>query len=106
MIGETKLVEILSKVTTLTMVLLKKGLRNVWIRGTKPLKPDQGRLVGRAFTLRFVPARDSRILVVPALDPGRHRVAQRVSLLTGSIILAAKLAPGLPPKARPRCRTM
>lgn len=43
---------------TLTTVLLKKGLRNVWLRGTKPLKPGQPRIVGRAFTLRFVPARE------------------------------------------------
>ncbi|MDV7211676.1 ribonuclease activity regulator RraA [Azotobacter beijerinckii] len=43
---------------TLTTVLLKKGLRNVWLRGTKPLKPGQPRLVGHAFTLRFVPARE------------------------------------------------
>jgi regulator of RNase E activity RraA len=43
---------------TLTTVLLKKGLRNVWLRGTKPLRPGQKRIVGRAFTLRFVPARE------------------------------------------------
>ena len=49
---------------TLTTVLLKKGLRNVWIRGTKPLLPGQPRKVGRAFTLRFVPARED--LATPA----------------------------------------
>ena len=43
---------------TLTTVLLKKGLRNVWMRGTKPLRPGQERVVGLAFTLRFVPARE------------------------------------------------
>ena len=43
---------------TLTTVLLKKGLRNVWLRGTKPLRANQPRTVGRAFTLRFVPARE------------------------------------------------
>ena len=43
---------------TLTTVLLKKGLRNVWMRGAVPLRPGQPRLVGRAFTLRFVPARE------------------------------------------------
>ena len=43
---------------TLTTVLLKKGLRNVWLRGTRPLAPGQPRLVGPAFTLRFVPARE------------------------------------------------
>jgi len=43
---------------TITTVLLKKGLRNVWMRGTKPLRPGQPRVVGPAFTLRFVPARE------------------------------------------------
>ena len=43
---------------TLTTVLLKKGLRNVWLRGALPLKAGQPKLVGRAFTLRFVPARE------------------------------------------------
>src|SRR3984957_10028882 len=49
---------------TLTTVLLKKGLRNVWLRGTMPLAPGQKRLVGPAFTLRFVPARED--LATPA----------------------------------------
>ena len=43
---------------SITTILLKKGLRSVWMRGTKPLRHDQPRLVGRAFTLRFVPARE------------------------------------------------
>lgn len=49
---------------TLTTVLLKKGLRNVWMRGTKPLRPGQPRSVGPAFTFRFVPARED--LATPA----------------------------------------
>lgn len=49
---------------TLTTVLLKHGLRNVWLRGTRPLAPGQPRLIGRAFTLRFVPARED--LATPA----------------------------------------
>ena len=49
---------------TITTVLLKKGLRNVWMRGTRPLKPGQPRIVGPAFTLRFVPARED--LATPA----------------------------------------
>ena len=55
-----KSIEILKGVSsaTITTVLLKKGLRNVWLRGTRPLRPDQTRRVGRAFTLRFVPARE------------------------------------------------
>jgi regulator of RNase E activity RraA len=43
---------------TLTTVLLKQGLRRVWMRGTKPLRDGLPRIVGPAFTLRFVPARE------------------------------------------------
>ncbi|WP_193369167.1 ribonuclease activity regulator RraA [Pelagibius marinus] len=48
---------------TITTILLKKGLRNVGLRGPKPLR-SWGRLVGPAFTLRFVPARED--LATPA----------------------------------------
>ncbi|HEX2886553.1 ribonuclease activity regulator RraA [Vineibacter terrae] len=60
MTDDAKIVATLSKITTatITTILLKKGLRNVWIRGTRPIRTGQPRLVGRAFTLRFVPARE------------------------------------------------
>jgi regulator of RNase E activity RraA len=56
----------LARVTTatITTVLLKKGLRNVWMRGTRPLVHGQPRIVGPAFTLRFVPERED--LATPA----------------------------------------
>ena len=59
-------VDILKGVSTatLTTILLKKGLRNVWMRGARPIRPGQPRLVGPAFTLRFVPARED--LATPA----------------------------------------
>ena len=58
--------DILMGVTTatITTILLKQGLRNVWMRGALPLAPGQGRVVGPAFTLRFVPARED--LATPA----------------------------------------
>ena len=49
---------------TITTVLLKRGLRNVWIGGARPLVAGQRRVAGRAFTLRFVPARED--LATPA----------------------------------------
>lgn len=57
---DRKIRETLSGVSTatITTLLLKKGLRNVWMRGTRPLRPGGPRLAGRAFTLRFVPARE------------------------------------------------
>lgn len=53
-------IEALSGITTatLTTVLHKKGLRNVWLRNSKPLRSGQNRIVGQAFTLRFIPARE------------------------------------------------
>ena len=63
---DEKTIETLSGITTatLTTVLLKKGLRNVWLRGTRPLRTGQKRIVGPAFTLRFIPARED--LATPA----------------------------------------
>lgn len=63
---DTALFKALAGVTTatLTTILLKKGLRNVWIRGAFPLAPGTPLVVGRAFTVRFVPARED--LATPA----------------------------------------
>jgi len=54
------IVETLAAVSTatLTTILLKKGLRNVWVRGARPLRADPPRIVGPAFTMRFIPARE------------------------------------------------
>jgi regulator of RNase E activity RraA len=59
---EEKRVAALCGVTTatLTTLLLKKGLRNVWMRGTSPIRTGQARVAGRAFTLRFIPAREDQ----------------------------------------------
>src|SRR3982074_2382748 len=43
---------------TITTILLKKGLRNVWLRGCRPLRSGLPRVVGAAFTLRFIPMRE------------------------------------------------
>src|ERR671913_2626376 len=43
---------------TINTVLLKKGIRRTWMRGPEPRFHAGERVVGRAFTLRFVPARE------------------------------------------------
>jgi regulator of RNase E activity RraA len=43
---------------TITTMLLKKGIRRCWMDGPMPLVPSGRRLVGPAFTLRFVPVRE------------------------------------------------
>ena len=63
---EAQLTQALGNISTatLTSVLGKKGLHNVFMRSIRPLSPQQPRAVGRAFTLRFVPARED--LATPA----------------------------------------
>ena len=43
---------------TVTTILVKKGIRNVFIRGAQPMAEGGRREVGPAFTLRFVPMRE------------------------------------------------
>ena len=38
--------------------LFKRGLRNQFIQDVRPLNPSAGTMVGEAFTLRYMPARE------------------------------------------------
>lgn len=58
---------------TVSMQLLKRGLRRTAIAGVKPLAPGQGCVVGPAYTLRFLPLRedlsDPSVLGAPGYGP-------------------------------------
>lgn len=43
---------------TLCTALFKRGLRRQFIQDVRPLNPDGGTMVGEAFTLRYIPARE------------------------------------------------
>ncbi|HTP82556.1 MAG TPA: ribonuclease activity regulator RraA [Alphaproteobacteria bacterium] len=43
---------------TLCTALYKRGLRNQFVQDVHPLNPDAGPMVGEAFTLRYIPARE------------------------------------------------
>lgn len=43
---------------TIATCLFKKGLRNQYIQGVRPLKKSKSTMVGRAYTLRYIPARE------------------------------------------------
>ncbi|MCX7341248.1 MAG: ribonuclease activity regulator RraA [Hyphomicrobiales bacterium] len=92
---------------TITTILLKKGLRNVWIRGSKPIRTGQKRLVGPAFTLRFVPMREdlatpeswsspiSTRAAIEAMPEGCVAVAGAMGIVDSGIfgdILCARMA--------------
>ena len=102
------ILDILRKVSTATVttVLLKKGIRRCWMNGPKPLAPYGERLIGPAFTLRFVPAREdlatpeswgkpiSTRAAIEAMPAGCIAVADAMGVMTAGIfgdILTARM---------------
>jgi len=54
--------EALMKVGTSTLsgLLNRRGLRNMFMQEVWPIRPDQPRLVGPAYTMRFIPSREDK----------------------------------------------
>jgi regulator of RNase E activity RraA len=54
--------DILTRVatSTLTGALYKRGFRNMFMQGVSPLRVEQARMVGLAFTMRFIPSREDK----------------------------------------------
>jgi regulator of RNase E activity RraA len=84
------------------VVLLKKGLRNVWMRGTRPLQAGQPRLVGRAFTLRFVPAREDLATPESWASPISTRAAIE-AMPEGCIAWSTRWASPMPASSATSC---
>ena len=101
--------DILRRVTsaTVTTVLLKKGIRHCWMKGAMPLNPGGARVVGPAFTLRFVPVREdlatpeswgkpiSTRAAIEAMPEGCIAVADAMGVATAGIfgdILVMRMA--------------
>ncbi|RST49163.1 ribonuclease activity regulator RraA [Variovorax sp. MHTC-1] len=73
--------EQLMKVSTATLctALFKRGLRNQFIQDVRPLDPGLPNMVGEAFTLRYMPAREDLNPISVFLDrnhPQRQAVEQ------------------------------
>ncbi len=56
--GETRRLLTRASTATLTTQLFKRGLRNTFLNGLRPVNPKAARFVGEAFTLRYIPARE------------------------------------------------
>lgn len=72
---------------TLTTALFKRGLKNQFIQGVKPLAKGKRTMVGAAFTLRYIPAREDLNPITVFQDP-KH--PQRVAVETcpaGSVMV-------------------
>jgi regulator of RNase E activity RraA len=105
----TEALDVLRRVTTATVttMLLKKGIRHCWLKGAMPLAPGVPRLVGPAFTLRFVPVREdlatpeswgkpiSTRAAIEAMPQGCIAVADAMGVATAGIfgdILVMRMA--------------
>ena len=68
---KASLKEKLMKISTATVatVLFKRGFRNQFIQEVKPLKNGRDNMVGEAFTLRYIPAREDLNPVSVFKDP-------------------------------------
>lgn len=69
------------KVSTASVAtaLFKRGLRNQFIQGVTPVAPKTENMVGQAFTLRYIPAREDRNPITVFRNPDHP---QRVAMET------------------------
>ena len=56
-------------VATVTMQLLKRGLRSTFIQGSRPLNPRHARFAAEAYTLRTIPMREDLSTLEVLADP-------------------------------------
>ncbi|RWI30425.1 MAG: ribonuclease activity regulator RraA, partial [Mesorhizobium sp.] len=64
---------------SIATALYKRGLRNQFIQGVVPVAPKQDNMVGPAFTLRYIPAREDRNPITVFRNPEHP---QRVAMET------------------------
>ena len=89
---QAEIFEILKGVSTatITTLLLKKGLRNVWMRGPRRQHEGRERTVGPVFTLRFIPARED--LATPeAWSSPRSTRAAIEEMPAGCVVVASAM---------------
>lgn len=82
----------LAQISTATLwtELRRMGLHHVWMRGPRPLRPGQPRVVGEAFTMRFIPIREDFTRPQdPTTWPGRPAFVESVEVAPpGSVVVA------------------
>lgn len=68
--GEETRAKLMSVATpTIATALFRRGLRNQFIQGVRPLSPKGRNMVGQAFTLRYIPAREDLNPIEVFRDP-------------------------------------
>ncbi len=72
---------------TIQTQLFKRGLRNTFLYGLRPLSPDATRFVAEAFTLRYIPAREDLDVLAAFEDPAHPQRAAIEAAPAGSALV-------------------
>lgn len=72
---------------TIATQLLARGLRNTFLHGLRPLNPAAARIVGPAFTLRYIPAREDLDVIESFKDPGHPQRLAVEAAPPGSVLV-------------------
>jgi regulator of RNase E activity RraA len=72
---------------TLCTALFKKGLRNQFIQDVHPLNPNQANMVGEAYTLRYIPAREDLNTIEVFKNPGHPQRLAIEECPAGSVLV-------------------
>jgi regulator of RNase E activity RraA len=72
---------------TLTTVLFKRGFRNAMLQGLLPLNPRAPRLVGPAYTMRTIPAREDLDVLDAFKDPEHPQRKGVEECLPGAVLV-------------------
>lgn len=72
---------------TLATALFKVGLKNQFIQGVKPLRPGKPVMVGEAYTLRYIPAREDLNPITIFEDPKHPQRVAVESCPAGSVLV-------------------
>lgn len=72
---------------TLCTLLFKRGLQNVFIQGVSRLNRQSVRMVGRAYTLRYIPAREDLDTLEVFRDPAHPQRAAVEQIPPGCVLV-------------------
>ncbi|MDK4739956.1 ribonuclease activity regulator RraA [Rhizobium sp. CNPSo 3464] len=72
---------------TIATALFKRGLRNQFIQDVRPLSPKKANMVGQAFTLRYIPAREDLNTIEVFRNPEHPQRAAVEACPPGAILV-------------------
>jgi regulator of RNase E activity RraA len=74
---------------TVTMQLLKRGFRTLAISGVRPMNPSASKMVGPAYTLRYIPGREDLCQPPKPTDPENAQKHTVEHAPAGSIVVVS-----------------